>query len=339
MRKVFLLGLFFFFTACATTPHKSSGIIYMQQGLYNKAVTEFQAWVAENPNNPEAHIWLGRAYIGTRDYIKAAEEFIKAYELDADSGKYLKEFGENEINTILTAGKTLFQQGDDSKALKYFTYVTKINPKDERAYLAIAVIYNKQGNLEEAINFANKAIELNPKDLQALYYRAKFYAQAGKKEEAKRDLLEVVEKDTTFTKAYFDLGVLYFDDQEFENAAKYFKKAYELDKENLDALLNMALSYYRLSNYGEAEKLFREYLEKQPDAYDIWFTLGACLYNENKMQEALNAFDKAIELKPDYEDAYSFKALIYNQLKMNKELMETIKKLQEIKGNNGGNKR
>lgn len=163
MKKVLAVAGLIIFAACATTPHKSSGLIYMQQGLYNKARVEFQAWVQENPANPEAHIWLGRAYIGERDYLKAADEFVKAYELDADSGKYKSEFGENEINTLLTAGKTLFQQGDDEGALKFFNYTIKLNPKDERAYLAIAIIENKQGKYDDAIRNATKAVELNPK--------------------------------------------------------------------------------------------------------------------------------------------------------------------------------
>ncbi|MEO0229976.1 MAG: tetratricopeptide repeat protein [candidate division WOR-3 bacterium] len=339
MKRFFLIGLIFIFLACASTPHKSSGIIYMQQGLYNKAVIEFQGWVNENPNNPEAHLWLGRAYIGTREYIKAAEEFARAYELDADSGKYAKEFGENEINTLLTAGKTLFQQGDDKNALRYFEYVSRINPKDERAYLAIAIIKSKQGNTEEAIRYVNKALEIQPNDAQAYFYRAKFYSQAGERDKAINDLQKALEIDSTFSKAYFDLGALFFDNEQYEKAAQAFIKAHQYDKNNDDAILNVALSYYKLSNYGEAEKYYKIYLEKQPDAYDIWFYYAISLYNQNKYMDALSALDKAIEIKPDFEDAYSLKALIYNQLKMTKELNETIKKIQEIqksKGKNGG---
>ncbi len=340
MRRFLFVGLFFIFLACATTPHKSSGIIYMQQGLYQKAVVEFQGWVSENPNNAEAHLWLGRAYIGVRDYIKAAEEFAKAYELDADSGKLAKEFGENEVNTLLTAGKTLFQQGDDQGSLRYFEYALKINPKDERPFLAIAIIKSKQGKYEEAVNYASKALDLNPKDTQAYFYRSKFYAQMGNKERAIEDLKKAIEIDSTFSKAYFDLGTLYFENEQYENAAASFLKAYTLDNNFDDALLDAALSYYKLSNYGEAEKYFKMYLDKNSDAYDIWFYYAISLYNQNKYNDALTALDKATEIKPDYEDAYSLKALIYNQLKMPDKLNETLKKIQEIqksKGQNGGN--
>ncbi|MGB9824536.1 MAG: tetratricopeptide repeat protein [Candidatus Hydrothermia bacterium] len=339
MKRLYILGLFFIFMACATTPHKSSGIIYMQQGLYQKAVVEFQGWVNENPNNAEAHLWLGRAYIGVRDYIKAAEEFAKAYELDADSGKLAKEFGENEVNTLLTAGKTLFQQGDDKGALRYFEYALKINPRDERPFIAIAIIKSKQGQHEEAINYATKALELKPNDAQAYYYRAKFYSQMGNRDKAIEDLKKAVEIDTTFSKAYFDLGTLYFDNEQYENAAQSFLKAYSLDSNFDDALLNTALCYFKLSNYPEAEKYFKMYLDKNSDAYDIWFYYAIALYNQNKYNDALYALDKATELKPDYEDAYSFKALIYNQLKMPDKLNETLKKIQEIqksKNQNGG---
>lgn len=57
------------------------GLIHMQQERYREARRDFDRVVANEPNNAEAHYWLGRTQIATGDTELALRSFQQAAEL------------------------------------------------------------------------------------------------------------------------------------------------------------------------------------------------------------------------------------------------------------------
>jgi TolA-binding protein len=49
-----------------------------ESGDYQTAETQFGFFVAREPQNPEAHYWLGRARLARRDFVNAALSFEQA---------------------------------------------------------------------------------------------------------------------------------------------------------------------------------------------------------------------------------------------------------------------
>ena len=113
MKKLFIAGIITLgIIGCASTPHKTSVKIYIQQRNWTKALNEGKAWVQEAPNDPEAYYWLAMAYTGMQKYDKAADNLIKAIDLDKN-GVLKDKIGKNEINILLTAGKNTYSQDKD----------------------------------------------------------------------------------------------------------------------------------------------------------------------------------------------------------------------------------
>jgi TolA-binding protein len=49
-----------------------------ESGDYQTAETQFASFAAREPQNPEAHYWLGRVQLARRNFVNAAQSFEQA---------------------------------------------------------------------------------------------------------------------------------------------------------------------------------------------------------------------------------------------------------------------
>ncbi len=352
MRKYILSAIaIIFLVSCATSPHKSSVKIYIQQGNFKKAVKEGKLWVKDEPQNPEAYLWLARAYIGSRDYTDAAENLEKVYKLDTQK-KFVSRFGQTEYLTFFNAGITAYKNNNLDKAIEYLQYAIKINPKDPKAYLSLSSIYQKAGKSDKAREALKKVIELDPNNKQALYYLGLMEEVAGNTEEAQKHLEKLVSLDTTYSRAYFELGVIYFKKNNYEKAYENFMKAAQLDTTDANAWLNAGVAALNLKKYDAAIKAFEKYVSYKPNDKTAWISLGEAYFekavedttnvNEDYLKKAVDAFNQAKELDPNNPDIYFYLGNTYKvlgeivkdpgQRKVYKEkAIEMFKKEQELR--------
>ena len=340
-----------FLASCATSPHKSSVKIYIQQNNFKKAVKEGQLWVKDEPQNPEAYLWLARAYIGIKDYEKAAENLEKVFKLDTQK-KYVSKFSQTEYLTFFNAGIKAYKEGKYDKAIEYLNYAIKINPKDPKAYLSLSSIYQKAGKSDKARESLKKVLELDPNNKQALYYLGLMEEVSGNTEEAKKHLEKLVSLDTTYARAYFELGVIYFKENNYEKAYENFIKAAKLDTTNANAWLNAGVSALNLKKYQKAIYAFNKYISYKPNDKTAWISLGEAYFeeavkdtnniNEEYLKKAIDAFNEAKTLDPNNPDIYFFLGNTYKilgeidkdpaQRKIYKEkAIEMFKKEQELR--------
>ncbi len=340
-----------FLVSCATSPHKSSVKIYIQQNNYKKAVREGQLWVKDEPQNPEAYLWLARAYIGTRDYTKAADNFEKVYQLDKEK-KFVSQFGQTEYLTFFNAGITAYKNNNLDKAIEYLNYAIKINPRDPKAYLSLSSIYQKAGKSEKSKEALKKVLELDPENKQALYYLGLMEEVEGNTDRAKEYLEKLVSLDSSNARAYFELGVIYFKKNNYEKAYENFIKSANLDTTNANAWLNAGVSALNLKKYDEAISAFEKYVSYKPNDKTVWISLGEAYFekavkdtnniSEEYLKKAIDAFNQARELDPENPDVYFYLGNTYKVLgevsrdpgerKIYKEkAIEMFKKEQELR--------
>lgn len=360
MKKILSIGLLAtIITGCASTPHKTSVKIYIQQRNWAKALKEGQAWVKEDPNNPEAYYWLSMAYTGMQKYQDAADNLIKAIDLDKQ-GVLKDKIGKNEINILLTAGKNTYNQNKD-KSLKYFEYALKLAPKNKAALLSVATIYIQEGKLDTAEVYVNKAREIDPKNPLVYIYLANIYDSLAvhnpdKKDEylskAEENLKKTIELAPTKDN-YAKLAAFYFNNSKenekyLELAEEYYKKALEKDSTDVNILFNYGITAFNNKHYKDAINAFSKYLEKEPDDEGALQNLGLSSYlyaqkleNDRKKQvakdyyrKAAGIYEKLVKLHPEnadyYEMLYIFYAKLGNKNKA-KEAMEKYKELQNKK--------
>ncbi|GEM_PF-888470 len=344
---------------CASTPHKTSVKIYIQQRNWAKALNEGKAWVKEAPQDPEAYYWIAMAYTGMQKYQDAADNLIKAIDLDKQ-GVLKDKIGENEINILLTAGKNTYSQ-DKDRALKYFEYALKLSPKNKAALLSVATIYLQEGKFDTAEAYVNKAKEIDPKNPLVYVYLANIYDSLASKDtvhkseylsKAEESLKKTIELAPTKDN-YAKVASFYFKNskenkQYPELAEEYYKKALQKDTADIDLLFNYGISAFNNKHYDVAVKAFTSYLSHQPDDEAALQNLGLASYlyaqkleNEKKKSEskdyyrkAAEAYEKLVKLNPKNADYYEMLYIFYAKLGDKQKAKEAMKKYQELKSKN-----
>ncbi len=360
MKRIFVTGLLVgVIVGCASTPHKTSVKIYIQQRNWTKALKEGEAWAKESPNNPEVYYWIAMAYTGMQKYGKAADNLIKAIDLDKQ-GILKDKIGENEINILLTAGKNTYTQ-DRDKSLKYFEYALKLSPNNKAALLSVATIYLQEGKFDTAKEYVIKAREIDPKNPLVYIYLANIYDSLALRDTAKKtEFLSKAEENLKKTielaptkDNYAKLASFYFKNSKVnkqypEFAEEYYKKALEKDTSDVDLLFNYGISAFNNKHYDIAVKVFTSYLKHQPDDEAALQNLGLASYlyaqkleNEKKASQAKDyyrkaagAYEKLVKLNPDNPDYYEMLYIFYAKLGNKQKAKSAMKKYQQLKGKN-----
>ena len=361
MKKLLIAGaLILGIIGCASTPHKTSVKIYIQQRNWAKALKEAKAWVQEAPNDPEAYYWLAMAYTGMQKYDSAADNLIKAIDLDKN-GVLKDKIGTNEVNILLTAGKNTYSQ-DKDRALKYFEYALKLSPNNKAALLSVATIFIQEGKFKEAEEYVNKAKKIDEKNPLVYSYLATIYdSLANRNPDKKMEYLRRAEENLKKTvelkptaENYASLASFYLsyrnEDSAFANLAEEnFKKAIEKDTANENLYFNYGMAAFINKHYKVAAKAFEKFLKFEPNDETALEYYGLSLYSYGQKLEdsgkksmakdlyrkAVEVYEKLVQLNPNNPDYYQMLSVCYLKVGDTKKAQKAMKKYQALskKGN------
>ncbi len=129
----------------------SLGLIYLNNGMDDKAFEFLKKAVEINPMDPLAHNNLGIAYQNLGEYEKSEHHFLRALSLKPD-------LYEPRVNL----GNLFVKKGDYDRAIAHFEGMLPDQPGNPRIYFQLADVQEKAGELDEAIKNYEKSIELAP---------------------------------------------------------------------------------------------------------------------------------------------------------------------------------
>jgi len=342
VKKWVVLLAFGFVLSCATSPHRTSIKIYLQQNNKAKVLSEAKAWVQEDPNNAEAYMWLGFAYAINQDYITAAQTFQKAYEMapnlftpDEMARVYKTAAGtaftmDALITTIRNAAVQLAKQNQDTEAIAYMDLALKISPKDPNLYLLKASLEKRAGK-PEYVETLKAGLQVDPENPDLNYHLGLAYKDEGDYETAKTYLEKAAKMKPDNPDIAFNLGVVFFELEQYNEAVTQFQKALAIDSTRADAWLNLGITAFKTEDYATAQKAFENYTrlnDTDPQGYHF---LAISILNANgNLDDALKAIDTAIALDPNNPDYYNLKGVILKQMGRTQESLEMFKRSQEL---------
>ena len=160
-----------FFFACSTSKPGIETLV--EQQLFTEALTEIDAMLAANPNQPELHIKKGEIYLSTASQFDP-EERRDSYELAVSSFEAARQLAlspeqEAHISMLLLNGwENEFTNGTDiyeltnatdtyPTAISHFANAIILQPDSSSAYLSQAVALYQDGKIEDAIDILNLA--------------------------------------------------------------------------------------------------------------------------------------------------------------------------------------
>lgn len=263
------------------------------KGQVKAAVIELKSLLQQSPENAEARLLLGEAYLKLGDAPSAAKELEKARDLNLPKERWINMLAQAyllesqpkilldkllpdpslpaPVNAKLQALRGMAQLGvkeEADKAQDSFKSALQTDPNCVEALMGMSMLEMSRQHLKESSDYAAQATVKAPKNGQAWLLLA----------ETKR--------------AGNDLP----------GALDAYMHSVELQPFNMKALLGRASIYVALGNLPEARKDI-EALKKMPGAADIplaLYTEGLIDFQSNKLDEAKEKLTKVLNASPDH---------------------------------------
>ncbi|UUO22032.1 PEP-CTERM system TPR-repeat protein PrsT [Colwellia sp. M166] len=257
---------------------------YINTKQYNKATALYQAWVEQQPNNPEAITGMIKVHMTKGEQDKALA--LTEYHLNELGGKHIEiqllrlqlllskgafEQVENELDALPeniqalpysqgVRGQVQLKKREFPQAMKNLKTAYHATSSPTNTNLMVNVIYQTQGE-QASLSFLNKHITQHPND---------------EKSTLKYALLQTSKNN--------------------DEALTYYLKTIELNANNIIALNNVASLYMKKQNFQQALQFAQQAFSIKPNEIQILDTLGSIELKLSKNESALQHLTRAINL-------------------------------------------
>ncbi|MCK4413909.1 MAG: tetratricopeptide repeat protein [Candidatus Eisenbacteria sp.] len=275
----------------------AGGKLHFSQSRFERALENFQKAVEEQPNNGEAHLWLGRTLAELERDEEAVGEVRKAAELDPTQAEMvdntLISFWSQRYNSALAFAKDgaeaegAEQQEVLGKAEERFLRAIIFCPDSVQNYSNLGKVLYQLGRMDEAMEMFGKSRQLSAgrPDLQKfLFSLFKYFGEeallAADRESYERALALLHDAETIpadqedLLEVHFNIATAYFrlsdlvegggKENALAKAAEYYLKVLEVAPEDLDALQSLAYVYSERGMHEEAIEFGQKRLDTEP---------------------------------------------------------------------------
>jgi tetratricopeptide (TPR) repeat protein len=237
--------------------------LYIQSGQLNRAVTEAEDLIKQNPDNLDARRVLARIYI----------KLIG----DPQTGKT----DENMLR----------------KSIEQFKVIVEKDKNDQESRLILARLYNWAHDSVNAENTYKSILEVEPDNEEALTGLANVYAAVGDTKGAIEMLKRASDKDPNL-RSLGALAGFYHDMKDYRAAAETYKRMIPLAPDNGKLKRQYALDLLFSDQVDEAVKLYNEIAAEDPKDADVQLKLSKIYQEKHDFAAAHAAFNKARQIDP-----------------------------------------
>lgn len=280
--------------------------LYIQSGQLNRAVTDAEEMLRQNPSNLDARRVLGRIYtrlIGDAQQNKIDEKMLaKAVE----QYKFIVDKAPKDQDSLLVLAKLYRLSHNSVESEKAYKAVLAVEPDNDEALTGLALVYSDVGNTKGAIEMLRRASEKdpNPRTLGALagfYEQNEDYANAA---ETWKKLLPLVgESNSNRVKHALAQNLLFSD--KVDEALALYKDLANDDPRDPQIQLRLASIYRQKHDFVSARAAFEKAKQADSQNLEVRYEEVNLLDAEGKADNAISVLDQIIEstAKKDYTEA------------------------------------
>jgi protein O-GlcNAc transferase len=174
------------------------GRAYLKTKNYDRAADVFARVMAVNPNSAEAHMFMGMAYDKMDREADAEKEYVAAAKADS-----------TVMGVHSGLGLIYLREGKMDSAAAQFRAELSRYPNDSVSNGMLGEILRKRNDAAEAIPYLRKALASNPKYKEALFELGKSETMVDQTAEAIEPLREAIALDPNYYEAHYALGSAY----------------------------------------------------------------------------------------------------------------------------------
>ncbi len=286
---IFALILLGLLTGCNRSPEVSkkryleSGKQYAKRGKYAEARIQYSKALQLDPRLGDAYYELGLADSALQSWGDALAAFQQAYELEPQ-----------RLDVGLQLAHLYVAASQFGPAKEIADSLLQRNPTSADAHLLLGDIFVRQQNPEEALRAFTKVAELAPKDPSSCERVALVEASMHRYSDAEADLRKAIAVDPSFVEAYVNLSILYRFQQQPEQAEQALQQARDRNPDAVPLYIAEAdLEYSRdKKDAGESTlQLLRNHMKTSAEAS---LAIGDFYAQHGSMERALAEFQSGL---------------------------------------------
>jgi putative PEP-CTERM system TPR-repeat lipoprotein len=281
---------------------------YYDKGDYDAAVIQLKNALLVEPDNGQARLLLGLAYLELQKGQSAYKELGRARDL-----------GISRKTVLPPLGRALLMTGQGDELLKTF-FVESDDPQELRASILLlqGQAYLATRRYELAGDKFSRVLELDPEMAGAILGKAHLAYHDMDKAEASRLVSQVITLDPGNADAWILKGELLRAANRQAEAASAFQRALDASPASLTARMGKAAAHIALGEHEKAMAEIKQIQEASPNLYLTHYLMSLAMYQNQELDAAEESIRLALKQEPDHAPSQLLAGTIaYQQGQMN----------------------
>jgi tetratricopeptide (TPR) repeat protein len=220
--------------------NEKAGDVRGAMELYRKAV-------ALNPDNADAHAFLGGLLTDQGQLQEAQRHLERALQLDS-----------NHSVAHYNLGNALAKERRHEQAIESYERAIKLDPKNSKARNNLGVVLIGLGRIAEALQVLREAVAADPGSADAHDNLGHALSKLGRRDEAIREWLEALRLGGDLFETRRNLGIALLEEGDFDAAAEHLARAHGLNPRDVPCMLHLATAHARRGDPSAAAQVLTE---------------------------------------------------------------------------------
>ncbi len=279
------------------------GVAALDQDSLEAAEKHFASAIDLNPDNTEAHFYIGLTYSRMDRYEDARRELDKTLAAEPD-----------HVRARLALVDILVVEGDSVEAARELESIFSGDIDSEKELLIAGRLWRGLGRMDRFVEAMERLMELDPSNVPAQLLLGEQYLVAGDYDAACSYLVPLEdwkpESDSLGLRVYYALGRCRYGLGDLDGAEKSFNRMIDIDSTVADGYNQLGLISDDRGEYEKAVNYYERALSRDPSSHEIHSNLGVSYYKMGRYAESLEEFEAYLRHVEDEEEAGKLRAFI-----------------------------
>jgi len=302
--------------------------LYLLKRAPDKAIPQLNEVLALEPENLEAKVLLGDAYLAKNDLPKAEENYLAALDNKLNNAGAL--FGLAQISRL---------KGEQREVAIYLNRVgTLITDSTSTDFLyKFALEAMQVGLFDEAKSALERAVTLKPKDPSYLLALGIAWLRKTDLFEAEKIFRRVLVLEPNNAQAQLHLGYVLLNQKKYAEARTWLEKSARTSTAIPEVFYYLGLVAQEQNNDAGAIVLFEKAVRQLPSYAHARIALGSSYMKLKNYVRARQELETAVKLDPNEPTAHYNLALLYARIKEPERAREELRIIDQLKAKGASN--
>jgi Flp pilus assembly protein TadD len=302
--------------------------LYLLKRAPDKAIPQLIEVLTLEPENVEARVILGDAYLAKKDLQKAEENYLAALDGKLDNAGAL--FGLAQISRL---------NGEMREASIYLNRVGTLaaGSKSPDFLYKFALEAMRVGMFDEAKSALERAVELNPKEPSYLLGLGIAWLRKGDLFEAEKLFRHLLQLQPNNPQGQLHLGYVLLNQKKYAEARTWLEKSARSPAPIPEVFYYLGLVAQEQNNDAGAIVLFEKAVRQLPSYAHARIALGSSYMKLKNYVRARQELETAVKLDPEEPTAHYNLALLYARIKEPARAQEEMKIIEQLKSKGATN--